>query len=619
MYVLTRATDYIVRKSREGNNYSVEVLFYSIILYINGIFNEKVHFSEFILAISISEYVVVVLSTGLHMYEYSETKGLKCIQIIPIEEIVAADAVDEYILLSTLSKDIITTTLYNANTSIEFTVESIEGKKYEEPRIFIERKSEHETVICIEYSKHKRYICDINNDFFEDTEDTHRTKFFEENEICKYIFIDKRNLLKISGQKVVHMKMNMHREIACVHGFIKVLKNTHGIEVLTKEEKYIVCRRENKYILQRTLIKQTVGIEKEGHADENILLTEPESSRKSSMSVLLSSSLFTYTCENYVHQLHITGMIKIFMDLDGNLIYLRSIGPVHIFGLTGFYCFSTHNSSLVVLVYSSQIKVFEYSPALKIESEIHTASRIETVERFRKEILVKCRTGYIKYFLNKQKALKGTDFSFTGDEFVSLAAPNMNVQHTPVTITKASDGVVSVLWNDSVIVKGTYISCFHLLHSGYVYASGFQLVLNSKSIYFSYAICSLSVYNTPTRSTVLVHLITGSLHLLSVDNGAVVGRVDMPYKLSSERLVMLSLDSFMSIARNTLTIFGGDEYIQPILRVSFPGQIKDVCVAEDNIMVVTNKEGVYSLQKSNLYSKYNQNDSGFVGAFCTDL
>ncbi|KAI5132991.1 hypothetical protein NEAUS06_0486 [Nematocida ausubeli] len=619
MYVLTRATDYILRNSREGNNYSVEVLFYSIILYINDIFKEKVDFSGCILAISMSEYIVVVLSTGLHMYEYSETKGLKCIQIIPIEEIVAADAADEYILLSILSKDIITTTLYNANTSIEFTVESIEGKKYEEPRIFIERKSKDKTVICIEYTKHRMYICDINNTFFEDTEYTDRTKFFKENEICRYIFIDKRNLLKISGQKVVHMKMSMRREIAFIPGFIKVIKNIHGIEILTKKEKYVVSRRENKYILQRTLIKQTASVKKEGDGDGEILLIEPESSKRSPRSVLLSPSLFTYKFENYVHQLHITGIIEIFMDLDGKLTYLRSIGPVDIIGPTGFYCFSTHNSSLVVLVYGSQIKVFEYSPALKVESEMHTASGIERVERFRKEILVKYRTGYIKYFLNKQKALEGTNFSFTGDEFVSLDAPNMNVQHTPVTITKASDGVVSVLWNDLVIAKDTHISCFHLLHSGYVYAGGFQLVLNSKSIYFSYAICSLSVYNTPTRSTVLVHLITGTVHLLSVDNGAVVGRVDMPHKLSSERLVMLSLDSFMSIARNTLTIFGGDEYIQPILRASFPGQIKDVCVAEDNIVVVTNKGAVYSLQKSNLYSKYNQNDGGFVGAFCSDL
>ncbi|KAI5131256.1 hypothetical protein NEPAR03_2361 [Nematocida parisii] len=619
MFKVQRITQHTVKQLYNQNTYSIHMLIYSIILYINNIFICKLVYNRIILSVHISEYVIIIISTGLLFYDYKKNNYLTLIKEIPIKGILYSKCVDEYIILCILDGNRAISTIYNTKLLVEYRISnSICIKNYVNPVLsVIERgKNIHgieENRICVEYSDHKVYLRNSGECFTEISTEIFDKGILKSRKTVRNIFIDRRNLLRITPGQITHIRISTHRNILAEKtSYTRISETSNGLIIYTEGVSgYNIYREEYKYILEVLNPRDEVDLkesEKDRKHSKEIVFGE------GLPSVILTPVLYAYITEKYIHQLLYTGTVEVFIRNNENIEYVRSFGPVSVHGLTDFYCFSTYTSSLVVLVYENlHFKVVEYSYKAENCSSLPAPDGIVDVMRFRKDIVIKCDSGYAKYSLNKKKVLEQMDLDVETGILHSFDAPNMNVQHSPVIFTKSNDNIISVHWRNSILVKDSTINNFYLLHRGYIYSKGFRLILTKEEISFPFTIYSLSVYNTAERSTVLVYLSSGSIHLLSVVNGSVIGRLELYHKISCSCLRMLSLDSFLCITgNNTLTVFGGDEYIYPILRVKIPGMIEDVSTSQNNILVVTDNNDIYCLDKIDIRNSTYTDDPSLI-------
>ncbi|KAI5181801.1 hypothetical protein NEOKW01_1959 [Nematocida sp. AWRm80] len=298
----------------------------------------------------------------------------------------------------------------------------------------------------------------------------------------------------------------------------------------------------------------------------------------------------------YMHQVLSTGQVKVFYQ-DSTLIHIRTIATIILDSLVEVHGYSTHLSTVLVLIYTNRFVIIEYGTNLRLKSLIRHKEEIEEVRRYRKDIVVRCSDKYIKYHLDKQKNLQCTLMKDTQNIYsLTLTYQNMNARLLPVIIYKGIEYRAEVPAK-KISVTSKFINMFHLLHVGYVYSTGSSIILSSgESVKFDISIRRLLVYNGIERSTILVHLYNYKVHLISIKNARIEGRMDLPYTISPNYIEMISLTSFYTIDRYTLTIYEGDAFIHPILRISLPQRIFSIMLS-DKIYIHTENNLVYELDR----------------------
>ncbi|KAI5191690.1 hypothetical protein NEMIN01_1623 [Nematocida minor] len=626
MNVLSCVSSSLLSISADGMEYSVEPLGYSFILYIDGLLVDQLFFTSRILATSITAgYISVVFGDGVHLYPLRRENRVGKARKIKIEGVVKAQALEEYLMLTVARGGAVENILYNVESAIERVIGRAEnGHSFAVPTFTINRaKSKDDRILVLKYADHTRCIeekdAELVDSSVSDIEDA--------KTVCKHVlFIDKRNILKISSNKIVHEKISTHRELLSISD-AAVCVTGEGAEIAASKNKYKVSRYNNKYVLYNVTENSSNNILNRRMDNSHITNDKTDSSDKRTVKdhayghvieqtdcmpalLLGAQSVSTFSFDKYVHQLLITGMIKIFAADKGTLKYCRMVGPVTTSGLSSFYAFSTHLATLVVLVYGSRCIVAEFGHLVSPVSAVSFQDTIKSVRKYRKEILVECSSGYRRYSLDKNRKLAEVRIPMLPNTTIcSLDAPNPNVQHAPVTFTKLDNGLTAVQWNGKTLVEDKMINDFHLLHTGYVYTQGFLLVLSSGSISFPFCIKTISVYNSADRSTVLVQLVTGAVHLLSIANGAVEGRMDLFHSIIPEKIVMVSLASFLTVSDNVLTLFGGCEYIQPTIRAVLPASIQDAIITQEYILIVTEDSRLYTIDRTAQSTGVSRDDS----------
>ncbi|KAH9386806.1 uncharacterized protein NEMAJ01_1702 [Nematocida major] len=561
----------------DGTVYSAESLEHSFAFYVNGIVKGMVPVPSRILAVSICRRVIVVLANEMRLYQYSRD-GISHVEEIPHERIVWAMAVQEYILVRLLKHGGTLHHLYNADHGAVFKLHS-PGKA----GIQSISRREEVSVVCVSTSGGLQCMaCDELGFRVSESppEGTARA------EHIKTVFLDKRNILQVTSSSIEHARISFHREL--MSGDSPDLSETSsGLCIKCSAGTYYIHRDGSRYKISTKSAPRPEDMPVQTHGDGTGALTP----------ISIASYMHTYTFGGYMHRVTNTGEVKIFAVHGGGMEYARSVGPINAHNLTGFYAFSTHTGSILVLLYKSRFSVQEYAWQLDAKSTLSAPEGIKSVRKFRKDVVIEHSAGHTVYSVGKNKALRAQALAIDkGQTLWALDSPNMNMQHSPVLLEK-EEGMVAVRWNGSVVARGRSIGNFHLLHTGYVYSDGFSLVLDSGRISFAFPIRALSVYNTASRSTVLVHLSVGAVYMLSVVEGKVAGRLELFQKVHSETVRMVSLDSFLTVEEGTLTVYGGDTYIQPVVRVPLCKDILDVFAGGEEILIMAEDSSIYKIDK----------------------
>lgn len=574
--------------------FAVDYSFYSFTLYRKGELIKKKVLKERILSVSISEYITIIHRRGIEQYAYDSP--LRIVRDISIERILKAQIIGNYALITTFKEEK-RTTLYKIDSGIHYLLDI---NTEEHPLVRIDKRAECDLII-LSYKNHVRHIEYVNGILQEIAENGMiRDKIIKNNpkrpenkirnnlkaprdeiardEIIKRSFLlDKRNILRVSDTSIQHERITTQRILTTGKDpLIKV--GPAGMEISSNGNRHFIHREYNRY---------RICSEEDHNKHSNSRMRSEDHPRSSIRDtflspVLLEEGLFSFIHGKYIHYVRTDGYITVIQIVDGRAVVNRLIGPVNTAGLTGFYAFSTHFSTLAVLLYGSEFTVWEFSYEQEIKSVL-SVDRIRSVRKYRKNLLIEYANTYKMYSLGKDRSIQEADLARI--DVQSLDAPNVNVQLLPVIRVQEKKDVVE--WGRSVHVEDDFIRHFHLLHSGYVYSNGFELVINSEKVSFGFFIKRISVSSTSERSTVLVCLVTGAVYLVSVVGGRVVGKIEVFQRMLPDKMQMVSLDSFMTVTEGLFVLFGGKEYVQPIIRVTVSEKIEDVLFTNEEIILLT--------------------------------
>lgn len=432
----------------------------------------------------------------------------------------------------------------------------------------------------------------------------------------KKLFMDKRNFLEIKDGKVIHGTISIQRELLKGIQCSILVKTSKGAKISVDGTNYYISQYADRFICT----KKPVNLFDTSNTNEEILLecdgnTIIRNGKK--YAKIFGQCVFISCTGRYIHQICSDGNIRVFSVSKHHkyLEYVRKINYSMLRNLTSFCAFSTCTSTLFILIYPTSCSVFEYGMEYSCKVVSNYSAKIVSVDKYRKDIILRFTNCIIRYYLDKKEGLKQesiqTDISSL--QTLSFSARNINMRQVPVFVHKKhNEYIVTVA--DKEVAKDQFISHFSLLHKGYIYSDGFSLIFSSgDKVSFHMQIKMVKVLNEPEKSTLLVYLFCGQIHLLHVQNEKVIQKASLHQNINADTVEILNSSSFFSINSHTLTVYERKEYIYPILRVSFPFIIKCILFS-DNIYVCTEKNMIYLLICDSAKKTYVARDNS-IGLF----
>lgn len=418
------------------------------------------------------------------------------------------------------------------------------------------------------------------------------------------LFLDKRNILDVSRQQDKHRVIAMQKELLMLgkEQVLDVNTKIRSIEIICEESAYYVTQDFYSFKVQKR--DRKCGSKKEHDAvfscildNSQIIITEAGREKAR----ILSETLCVSQNGNRIYQIQPNGTLNVFV-IDGVQVqHIHQIQGIDTHELAAVQGMCSSFGTVLVLLYTNRSVVKEYAVSIRtkiLEKTVVPAdARIVSLQRFRREAVCQLCTSTgitaVRYTLGKNKEIVSSVISaLPGDTvYIGLSAHNQNVPQVLITVNREEEKYILRINGNSICTDNLIGEC-HLLHEGYIYSKGSDLVFSDGRVHrMDSCIDRMAVYNSVDRSSVAVSLKNGTVIFLCITRGEIeiksrAFEILYPYAL----YVISDTRVCVTFGCSVVLFQSGEPYLFPLLRRVFLFPVLSVLCTPD-IMCVTLANG----------------------------
>jgi len=592
------------------NALHVQYAEYTIKIYKNTQMRTETRTKHRIMAATVTQNTVWILhKDGIHTYTYNNDR-IQHRRVADMQGVVAGIA-QKHCIVARVHTDKAVNVLYNTKDNTVRVIDTITDINITDTKRVCRMTVQDNTHAVIEYEDGHTQCIDIYKDAKHNASIQKHTH--TDRSKAHTVMMDKRNILHIENSKVEHRVVRTHRTILSRQNISSITVH-HSIDKLQihTQSNGVVDVVDIVPYMDRFAVHDSTSIADSARIECGAIHTNP-------------SVLHVCETQRYTHCMMRDGYVEV-TDKSGKHTEHKSIvGPVITRGLTSFHAITNGNSTVLVLHYTDSYVAVEYRYTIdtKRTYEVPCTEQIQSIKRYRKDVIVQYETVCVRWYIDKEKNVRRedidsktacTDSTHTLVKAM-LVSHNRNTQQKKACIVKTQDTYV-VYVEHKEIVQHAYISFFYLLYSGYAYCTGLCIVFSFTDyvLHYPFAVIDMQVYNETHMSALLIHLACGQIHLVHIRDSRVYKHAELFQRLHPDYIDLLSLTSFIVFSGLRVTIFGSDDtvcdgisstthgipmYILPVLQYTFVSSPRSYTYTLSHMYVCTDTS-LYELQDSDI-------------------